>query len=290
VAETGDEKRLPRIVHTKREIREAVAAARAAGKTIGLVPTMGALHDGHLSLVQRSVAECDVTVVTIFVNPTQFGPSEDLAKYPRTLETDVAALAKYGVDWVFVPSDDEMYPPGHSTFVEPPAVADRLEGEHRPGHMRGVATIVLKLFNVIPADIAYFGQKDCQQSVVIRRMAEDLDLPIRVVVCPTVRDSHGLALSSRNAYMSPGEREQALAISRSLRVAAELIAGGERSGDVVRQRMRQVLIDARITQIDYVALVDGDSLVEVGEIAGPVVALVAAHVGKTRLIDNVPIG
>jgi pantoate--beta-alanine ligase len=236
------------------------------------------------------VAECDVTVVTIFVNPVQFGPSEDLAKYPRRLKTDVAALAKYGVDWVFVPSDDEMYPPGHSTFVEPPAVADRLEGEHRPGHLRGVATVVLKICNLIPADTAYFGHKDYQQSVVIRRMVEDLDLPIRVVVCPTVRDSHGLALSSRNAYMSPGEREQALTIKRSLTAAAELIAHGERSGDVVRQHMRQVLIDAGIAQIDYVALVDGDSLVEVGEIAGPVVALVAAFVGKTRLIDNVPIG
>jgi pantoate--beta-alanine ligase len=290
VTDSGGKKRPPRIARTKREIRDAVAAARAAGQTIGLVPTMGALHDGHLSLVERSVDACDVTVVTIFVNPTQFGPGEDLAEYPRSLETDVAALAQYGVDWVFVPSDDEMYPAGHSTFVEPPAVADRLEGEHRPGHFRGVATIVLKLFHVIPADVAYFGQKDYQQSAVIRRMVEDLDLPIRVAVCPTVRDVCGLALSSRNAYLSQGEREQALAIHRSLTAAAELIAGGERSGDVVRQHMRQVLIDAGITRIDYVSLVDGDSLLEVGEIAGPVVALVAARVGKTRLIDNVPIG
>lgn len=286
----GEEKHLPQIVHTRREIRDAVAAARAAGRTIGLVPTMGALHDGHLSLVERSVAECHVTVVTIFVNPTQFRPGEDLDKYPRTLDTDVAALAKFGVDWVFVPSDDEMYPPGHSTFVEPPAVAQRLEGEHRPGHMRGVATIVLKLFNLIPADIAYFGHKDYQQSVVVRRMVEDLDVPIRIVVCPTVRDPDGLALSSRNAYMSPGEREQALAINHSLTAASKLIAGGERSGDVVRQHMREVLSDAGIGRIDYVALVDGDSLVEISEIAGPVVALVAAYVGKTRLIDNMAIG
>jgi pantoate--beta-alanine ligase len=202
----------------------------------------------------------------------------------------VAALAALGVDWVFVPSDEEMYPPGHSTLVEPPGVAQRLEGEHRPGHMRGVATIVLKLFNVIPADVAYFGHKDYQQSVVVRRMVADLDLPIRVVVCPTVRDADGLALSSRNSYLSPDEREQAFAINRSLTAAAQLIAGGERSGDVVRRQMRQVLIDAGIVRIDYVALVDGDSLVEVGEITGPVVALVAAFVGKTRLIDNMPIG
>jgi pantoate--beta-alanine ligase len=250
---------------------------------------MGALHAGHLSLVERSTAECGATVVTIFVNPTQFAPHEDLAQYPRTLDADLAALGAYDVDLVFVPTNAEMYPPGHSTFVEPPEAARRLEGECRPGFFRGVCTIVLKLFQAVPADVAYFGHKDYQQSVVVRRMVEDLDLPIRIEVCPTVREPDGLALSSRNVYLNPDERRQALAVSRSLRAAADLVATGQRDADVVREQMRQVLTDAGIERIEYVSLVEGDSLAEVERIRGPLVALVAAFVGATRLIDNLPI-
>lgn len=276
----------PRVVETKKEIRGEIERMRAAGKSIGLVPTMGALHAGHLSLVERSTAECDVTVVTIFVNPTQFAPHEDFGQYPRTLDTDLAALSKYGVDLVFLPTNDEMYPPGHSTFVEPPEAARRLEGECRGGFFRGVCTVVLKLFNAVPADIAYFGQKDYQQSVVVRRMVDDLDLPIRIVVCSTVREPDGLALSSRNAYLNPAERRQALAVSRCLTAAADQVAAGQTDADAIRNGMRQVLIDAGIERIEYVSLVEGESFAEVERVSGPVVALVAAFVGKTRLIDN----
>ena len=251
---------------------------------------MGALHAGHLSLVERATAECDATVVTIFVNPTQFAPHEDLAQYPRTLDADLAGIGRYDVDFVFVPTNGEMYPPGHSTFVEPPEAARRLEGECRPGFFRGVCTIVLKLFHAVPADVAYFGHKDYQQSVVVRRMVEDLDVPIRIEVCPTIREPDGLALSSRNVYLNPPERRQALAVSRSLRAAAELVAAGQQDADVVRERMRQVLIAAGIERIEYVSLVEAESLTEVERISGPLVALVAAFVGRTRLIDNLRIG
>ncbi len=281
---------LPTVIRSKDEIWRTVVELKASGKTVGVVPTMGALHAGHLSLVECSAAECQATVVTIFINPAQFGPKEDFAKYPRDLDADLARLGKLGVDFVFAPSDDEMYPPGHSTFVEPSVVANRLEGKCRPGHLRGVATIVLKLFNVVPADSAYFGQKDFQQSVVIRRMAEDLDLPVRIVVCPTIRESDGLAMSSRNAYLDSGQRQQALAVSRSLQMASNLAVAGQRDADVIRARMRQVLCAAGIERIDYVALVEGESLEDVHEITGPVIALVAAFVGETRLIDNMVIG
>lgn len=280
---------LPHVVRSKNEIWREVVVWKESGKTVGLVPTMGALHAGHLSLVERSVAECHVTVVTIFVNPTQFGPQEDFAKYPRNLDADLAQLGKLGVDVVFAPADDEMYPPGHSTFVEPPEVAHRLEGQCRPGHFRGVATIVLKLLNVIPADAAYFGQKDYQQCLVIRRMVEDLDLPVRIEVCPTLREPDGLAMSSRNVYLDAGQRERALAVSRSLTTAADLAAAGQRDAETIRQAMRDVLLTAGIQRIDYVALADRESLEEVQEVKGPVVALVAAYVGETRLIDNVVI-
>jgi len=280
----------PTVVTTRGEIRAAVSEARAAGKSIGLVPTMGALHPGHLSLVEASTAECDLTVVTIFVNPAQFGPEEDLDKYPRALQADLEALAAYGVDLVFAPSNDEIYRPGSSTFVEPPKEALPLEGQCRPGHFRGVTTVVLKLFNLIPADVAYFGDKDYQQSVVIRRMAEDLDLPIRIVVCPTVREADNLALSSRNVYLGDDQRQQALALHRCLTRAAELIQQGQDDPAAILSEMRQVLTDAGISRIDYVALVERDTLNEAPRITGPMVALVAAFVGETRLIDNVPIG
>ncbi len=280
----------PRLVTTAIELRQAVAAARTDDKSIGLVPTMGALHEGHLSLVRASRDECDRTIVTIFVNPTQFGPQEDLGKYPRTLQDDLTALAKCGVDLVFAPNADDMYPAGFSTYVDPPQVAEPLEGQCRSGHFRGVTTVVLKLFNLAQADIAFFGQKDYQQAQVIQRMAQDLDLPIEIRVCPTVREPDGLAMSSRNRYLNDEERERSLTLWRSLQLAARLFARGERDSDTVTGRMRELFEQAGISRIDYVALADPDTLEPVRQLQESTMALVAAYVGDTRLIDNCRIG
>ena len=205
-----------RVIQSPSQIRQAIVQLRREGRRVGLVPTMGALHEGHLSLVRIARQRAETVVATIFVNPTQFGPHEDLGKYPRSLDPDLQALSAAGCNLVFVPSASDMYPPGFSTYVDPPAVAQPLEGACRPGHFRGVTTVVLKLFNLIPADFACFGQKDYQQLIVIRRMVEDLALPIEIVACPTVREPDGLAMSSRNRYLSPAERQQALALSRAL--------------------------------------------------------------------------
>jgi pantoate--beta-alanine ligase len=274
------------VVTTVAQLRQRVAEARAAGKKVGLVPTMGALHEGHLSLVRASQAECELTVVTIFVNPTQFGPSEDFQRYPRTLEADLAALAPCGAVAVFAPANQEVYPPGFSTYVEPPAVGSRWEGECRPGHFRGVATIVLKLFQMATADVAYFGQKDYQQALVIRHMVRDLDVPIQVRVCPIVRESDGLAMSSRNQYLNDQQRVQARALSDSLQLAVREVQRGQRDAAAVADGMRRVLADAGIERVDYIALADPETLEPVTEIRDRVVALIAAHVGQTRLIDN----
>ncbi len=280
----------PQLLTDCQEVRDAVCEARRAGRSVGLVPTMGALHEGHLSLVRAAKEECDVVVATIFVNPTQFGPNEDLSEYPRTLESDMEALAVLDVDLVFAPSAEAIYPKGFSTHVEPPLVAQMLEGEFRSGHFRGVATVVLKLFNLVPATIAYFGQKDYQQSLVIRRMIKDLDLPIEIRVCPIVREEDGLALSSRNVYLNATERKRALSLYASLRVARQLVEHGEANAAIVRDRMRRVLNDAGITRVDYVAVVDAETLEKLDSIDGRAMALVAAHVGPTRLIDNCEIG
>jgi pantoate--beta-alanine ligase len=277
---------VPRVVTTVRDLRSAVGAARAAGASVGLVPTMGALHEGHLSLVRAARAECDFTVATIFVNPTQFGPHEDFAKYPRTLESDVAALASCRTDLVFAPDRNEVYPPGCSTAVEPPLVARRWEGECRPGHFRGVATVVLKLLNLVQADTAFFGHKDYQQAVVIRRMVQDLDVPTEIRVCPTVREPDGLAMSSRNRYLGSGQRRQAAAIARGLRRAEQMATASEREAAKLADAVRCVLAEADIERVDYVAVVDPETLEPVTVLAGPAMVLVAAHVGGTRLIDN----
>jgi pantoate--beta-alanine ligase len=279
----------PRVVTTGAELGEAVAAARAAGKSIGLVPTMGALHAGHLTLVRASAAACDFTVVTIFVNPTQFGPREDFAKYPRTLDADLAALAETGADLVFAPTHEEMYPAEFSTYVDPPRAAERWEGERRPGHFRGVTTVCLKLFNLARADCAFFGHKDYQQALVIRRMVEDLDVPVAIRVCPTVREPDGLAMSSRNRYLNPVQRVQAVAVWRSLQCAAALVGQGQRDAELVQQEMRRVLTDAGLARIDYAVLVEPETLEPLAEIREPAVALIAAFVGDTRLIDNLRI-
>jgi pantoate--beta-alanine ligase len=280
----------PQVVTDAGTLSQILRAARAAGKIIGLVPTMGALHAGHLSLVRASVTACDLTVVTIFVNPAQFGPTEDFARYPRTLDHDVQLLGRARADVVFAPTTDHIYRAGFSTYVEPPDVAKPLEGGCRPGHFRGVATIVLKLFHLVPADRAFFGQKDYQQVRVIQTMVADLDVPIRVVVCPTVREPDGLAMSSRNRYLSAAERRQALALSHSLARAAELVRSGERSAATIHKEMSAILETAGITRVDYVALVDPVTLGDVAQVQDGTMALVAAYVGGTRLIDNRQLG
>jgi pantoate--beta-alanine ligase len=275
-----------RVVTQPEQMQRTVLELQRAGRRIGFVPTMGALHEGHLSLVRAARSRADVVVASIFVNPTQFGPREDLAKYPRTLEADLQALSAAKCDLVFVPQPADIYPLGFSTYVEPPAVSQPLEGVCRPGHFRGVATVVLKLFNLIPAHFACFGQKDYQQQLVIRHMVRDLDLPIEIIACPTVREADGLALSSRNRYLSPAERQQALALSRALTRADELVASGQRDSPAILAEMRRVLTSAGIERIDYVALADPETLAEKPTIDGPAVALIAAHVVSTRLIDN----
>jgi pantoate--beta-alanine ligase len=278
------------LVQHRDELRQAVAAARAAGKSIGLVPTMGALHAGHLSLVQAAVADRHFTVVTIFVNPTQFGPNEDFEKYPRDLAGDLEALRQTGVDLVYAPTTDEVYSEGFATFVEPGGVALPLEGARRPIHFRGVATVVLKLFNQVAPDVAYFGRKDYQQTLVVRQMIRDLDLPVRIVVCPTVREPDGLALSSRNKYLNPEERRQATALFRCLRLADELVDSGERDTAKILAQMRALLATAPLVREDYLVLADPETLVEVQRIERPTLAAIAAFVGTTRLIDNATIG
>lgn len=276
----------PRVVHRIDELREAVAEWKRRGLRIGLVPTMGALHEGHLSLVRASRELCDVTAVTIFVNPTQFGPSEDFAQYPRTLDADVEALSSLGVDLVFAPSAADMYPSGFSTYVEPPDVAQSLEGVCRPGHFRGVTTVVMKLFQLLPADMAFFGQKDYQQYLVIRRMVEDLNVPMTIQMCPIVREEDGVAMSSRNRYLSPSERRQATAIWQGLEAAANQLKEGERAVPALIGRVRTHLDQAGITRIEYIAVTDRETLHPLQEVNQPAVALVAAYVGDTRLIDN----
>lgn len=280
----------PRIVTTVAEVRTAVREAQAAHETVGFVPTMGALHEGHLSLVDASNAECDRTVVSIFVNPTQFGPQEDQDRYPRMLERDCELLAARGCWLVFAPSAREVYPEGYETFVEVGSVAEPLEGTIRPGHFRGVATVVLKLFQMVPADRAYFGRKDYQQSLVVKRMIADFNLAIHLVVCPTVREADGLAMSSRNAYLNAEERQQATALWRALQLAESLANCGERDVARITTAMRKVLSAAKIHEIDYVAFLADGTVQPVQTIAGPTVVAIAARVGQARLIDNHRIG
>jgi pantoate--beta-alanine ligase len=276
----------PTLVTTVAQLRQAVSAARRAGKRIGLVPTMGALHEGHLSLVRAARAECGFTAVSIYVNPSQFGPNEDFAKYPRTLEADLALLAGCGTDLVFAPGNEEVYRPGHVTWVEPGPIVEPLEGQFRPGHFRGVATVVLKLLNMVQPDAAYFGQKDYQQSLVIRRTVADLDLPVAIRVCPTVREPDGLALSSRNRYLSPSARQRAVVLWNSLELARRSVAAGQRSAKAIAGLMRLLIETAADARIDYVALADPETLEPVETVAGPTLAALAVRIENTRLIDN----
>jgi pantoate--beta-alanine ligase len=277
---------MPKTITTVAELREYVAALRREGKRIGLVPTMGALHEGHLSLVRASKSECDCTVVSIYVNPTQFGPQEDFSKYPRTLDADLDLLAGCGAEVVFAPRDDEVYPPGCTTCVEVGGVGEPLEGQCRPGHFRGVATVVLKLLNMVQPDAAYFGQKDYQQAVVIRRMAADLNLPVAIRVCPIVREPDGLAMSSRNRYLSPAARQRATVLWRSLQLAVELVEQGERDAHKIAAQMQSVIQTAEDARIDYVAIVDPETLLPVERITGKTLTALAVKIENTRLIDN----
>ncbi len=275
----------PQLVTTVHALRQEVSAARRQGKTIGLVPTMGALHAGHLSLVEASRSQCGYTVVSIYVNPSQFAPHEDFDRYPRTLEADLGHLVGRA-DLVFAPPDAEVYPPGYATWVDVEGVAKPLEGEFRPTHFRGVATIVLKLFNMVQPDVAYFGQKDYQQARVVQQMVRDLDLPITIRVCPIVREPDGLAMSSRNAYLAPAERQQATVLWRGLCRAQELVAQGRRSGAEIVEEVRRVIATAPDARIDYVALADPETLQPVSGVDKPAVLLLAVRIGNTRLIDN----
>ena len=278
-----------RLESSAAETYAAVRAAQLAGKTIGLVPTMGALHEGHLSLADASLAECDLTVVSIFVNPTQFGPGEDLASYPRVLQQDLRLLEERGCWLVFAPPVEEMYQPSHGTYVEVGSVAVPYEGASRPTHFRGVSTVVMKLFQIIPAERAYFGRKDYQQTLVIRKMVDDLNLPVDIRVCPIVRESDGLAMSSRNTYLNPTEREQACTLWKSLQLAEKMHAEGETNTTMIAAAMKDLLAKASI-EAEYIAFVAEDSVEEVAQIEGPTVIALAAPVGKTRLIDNHTIG
>ncbi len=259
---------------------------RREGKRIGFVPTMGYLHEGHLSLVRESKARTDVTVVSIFVNPTQFGPNEDFSKYPRDLAKDSAYLKEAGVDALFYPEAAEIYPPGYRTSVEVEGLQDKLCGRSRPGHFRGVATVVLKLFDIVGPDFAFFGAKDAQQVLIIERMAADLDLDVEVVTCPIVREPDGLALSSRNAYLGPAERRAARVLSTSLRWAEKAVAAGERDAARLVAGIRGVIEAEPLARIDYAEAVDPGTLEPVAELRGEVLVALAVFIGSTRLIDN----
>ena len=280
-----------KILTTPLEMRSACRLTRLSPSvTLGLVPTMGALHAGHLSLVRRARQTCDVVTVSIFVNPTQFGPNEDLARYPRTFEADCAALETEGVDLLFAPSPAEMYPSGRGgTFIEVPEISNRLDGASRPGHFRGVATVVSKLLNIISPDHAFFGQKDAAQVAVLKSMVRDLDIGVTIEICPTVRDPDGLALSSRNRFLSLAQRTTALAIPRALDLAATTVRTGERRAEALEATLRDHLAQTPGLRIDYVAVVNRNILLPQSVAGQDTLLAVAAWVGDTRLIDNLPL-
>ena len=275
------------IVSTLDELRSARLILD--GK-VGLVPTMGYLHEGHLSLVRRARQECDSVAVSVFVNPTQFAPTEDLSSYPRDLERDLRLLSAEGVDLVWTPSAEVMYPNGYQTWVQVEALTEPLEGAMRPGHFRGVTTVVAKLFNAVQPERAYFGQKDAQQAAVIRRMVQDLNFPLEVVICPTVREPDGLAMSSRNTYLDPEQRKAATVLFRALSAARSAYEAGERSGETLRQVMAETINAEPLARLQYVSCADFETLREVDEIEGKTLLSMAVTIGKTRLIDNFILG
>jgi pantoate--beta-alanine ligase len=271
-------------------IEEVRAARRAAGESVGLVPTMGALHDGHRALVRRAREENEHVCVSVFVNPAQFGPNEDYSAYPRHPDRDLRLLKAESVNWVFMPPVEEMYPEGFDTSVDLGAIAEVLEGQFRPGHFRGVATVVLKLFNIVEPSRAYFGRKDAQQLVVIRRLARDLDLAVQIVPVDTVREPDGLAMSSRNMYLDPAERKAALVLWNALSLAREMWTRGARHGQAFRKRMLEVVEAEELARPDYVSVADPETLRELERIQGPALVSLAVRIGRTRLIDNITLG
>jgi pantoate--beta-alanine ligase len=277
----------PPVATTANDLRLAVRAARQQGRSVGLVPTMGALHAGHASLIRAARAADRFVVVSVFVNPTQFGPHEDLDRYPRPFEQDLALCGELGVDLVFAPQPATVYPPGFRTWVEVTGLQDVLEGASRPGHFRGVATVVLKLFNLAQPDRAYFGQKDAQQALIIRQMVRDLNVPVEVRVLPTVREPDGLALSSRNKYLDADQRRHAAVLSRALAEARARVAAGERDGEVLRALLTERIAATPGAALDYAAVVDADTLAPVARLSGPTLLALAVRFGTTRLIDNV---
>jgi pantoate--beta-alanine ligase len=273
-----------KVVETIAEMKQV---RRALKEPVGFVPTMGYLHEGHISLVRAAKAESKSVIVSIFVNPTQFGPKEDLSKYPRDLKRDLVMLEKVGTDVVFFPSDKEMYPPGYDTWVDVDKLTKRLEGASRPTHFRGVTTIVTKLFNIVEVDNAYFGQKDAQQALVIQKMAKDLNLNVRVIVCPTVREPDGLAMSSRNVYLTPEQRKQATVLSRSLALAKDLYAKGERDAVKIKQQMTALIQKKPLAVIDYISIASPETLEELDTVQGKALVSMVVRFGNTRLLDNV---
>jgi pantoate--beta-alanine ligase len=268
------------------EIKSAIRTKKSRGEKIGFVPTMGFLHAGHLSLVKESLLRTDCTVVSIFVNPAQFRPEEDFQEYPRDLDKDTALLKGLGVDFVFVPDIQEMYPVGFKTYVEVTDLQDRFEGRSRPGHFRGVCTVVLKLFSIVEPDIAYFGQKDAQQAVIIKKMVRDLDLNVEIHLLPTVREEDGLALSSRNIYLTKDQRKAALCLVKSLREAKNMVKNGERDARVVKSEMRRLIEMQTLADLDYIAVVNLDNFETLDTINEEALIAVAVYIGRVRLIDN----
>ncbi|MDD4890527.1 MAG: pantoate--beta-alanine ligase [Phycisphaerae bacterium] len=276
------------VVQTIAEVRKFVGEARESRKSVGFVPTMGALHEGHASLIRRAVERCDYVVLSVFVNPTQFGPSEDLAKYPRTFDADRQLADRLGVDLCFAPSASEMYAANCSTYVVPEGLQDALCGRSRPGHFRGVCTVVAKLFNIVRPDVAFFGQKDAQQAVIVQRMIEDLNFAVELEVLPTVREPDGLAMSSRNAYLSPAQRQDALCLFHALQAAFAAITRAQRDAAAIRAQMQQAIAAMPSARVEYIELVDAATLKPVTGLAGHhVLIALAVHVGATRLIDNI---
>jgi len=275
------------VLETVEAIRSLVRAARSQGKRIGLVPTMGALHIGHLSLIEAAIKECDFVVVSIFVNPTQFGAGEDFEKYPRTFDADLEICRKAGVDAVFAPTTKQMYGCENFTWVKVEKLTESLCGQSRPTHFRGVTTVCAKLFNIVASDVAFFGQKDGQQAIVIKRMVADLNMPLEIVVCPTIRQPDGLAVSSRNKYLTEQQKKDATLIYKSLQKCQQMIESGVKNAQQIIAQMRRILQQVPSIKIEYISIVDAETLQTVDQLSGKILAAVAVRIGPARLIDNI---
>lgn len=275
-----------KLVHTVNEVREQVKEWKKEGLTVGLVPTMGFLHEGHQSLIAASVKENDRTVVSVFVNPTQFGPNEDFEAYPRDIEKDRALCESTGADLIFNPEPEEMYPEGFCTYTNITGLSDALCGKSRPIHFKGVCTVVSKLFNIVGADKAYFGEKDAQQLAIIRRMVRDMNIPVEIVGCPIIREEDGLAKSSRNTYLNPEERKAALILSKAVFAGKDMVENGEKSAEKIVSSMKEIIKSEPLAEIDYVEMVDMNTMKNIDAVEGTVLCAIAVKIGKTRLIDN----